>query len=416
MHLLRTVLSTILLASWTAGALAQDDINRPPINYATSTVADAVAQLQARLDEGRAKLEWDDEHGWLPSLLELLDVPPSSQALVFSKTSLQITKISPEHPRALYFNDDVYLGTVQFGDLIELSAVDPEQGAIFYSIAQAKSESPKLVRDDSRCLSCHHSSRTRDVPGYLVRSVFTKASGHPRFDLGSTTTDPTTKFRQRYGGWYVTGTHGLMRHRGNAVVEDEGNVTTDDDAAANVTNLDDRFDTSRYLTPHSDLVAIMVLEHQAQMHNAITRASYEARRAAHYDKTWNKILDKPKDHQSNVSKRRIAAAGDQLLEALLFSGEYALKSPVVGTSEFAKEFTARGPRDKQGVRSASWTSTSDCSSTRAAISSIPTRSRRCRTMSASTSMPGWLASSRARKPPQSFPTFRRPIGRRFARF
>jgi hypothetical protein len=186
------------------------------------------------------------------------------------------------------------------------------------------------------------------VPGYLVRSVFTQPSGHPRYELGTLTTDPTTDLRQRYGGWYVTGTHGDMRHRGNALLQDEAAGVLDLEAGANLTRLNDRFDTDHYLTPHSDLVALMVLEHQTQMHNAITVASYESRRVAQYDAIWNKILDRPADYQSDVSKRRIAAAGDDLLKTLLFAGEYKLTSPVAGTSDFADEFEKRGSTDKQG--------------------------------------------------------------------
>ncbi|MCA9240098.1 MAG: hypothetical protein KDA37_07865 [Planctomycetales bacterium] len=340
----------LLLAApgWVLCAVAQQDINQAPIFYDSAPVTDAVAQLQQRLDSGQARLEWHEQHGWLPSLLELLEVPRSSQTLVFSKTSLQITKISPERPRALYFNDNVYLGTVQHGDLIEVSAVDPKLGAVFYSLAQRRSDHPRLVRDDARCLSCHHTLRTNNVPGYLLRSVFTQESGEPRFDLGGATTDPTSDFADRYGGWYVTGTHGAMRHRGNTTVAAEGPAKSRNQHAANLTDLSDRFDTNRYLTPHSDLVALMVLEHQAHMHNAITRAAYEARQADHYDKTWNKILDKPARHQSDVSKRRIADAGEDLLAALLFSGEHRLTSPIAGASGFSKEFQAIGPRDPLG--------------------------------------------------------------------
>jgi hypothetical protein len=338
----------VLLACGAGLAVAQDDIDREPICYKTAPVSDAVAQLQLRMEAGDVELAWDDRHGWLPSLLELLEVPRSSQTLVFSKTSLQHTKISPVRPRALYFSDDVYLGSVQFGDLLELSAVDPKQGAIFYSLKQKQSESPQIARDDANCLSCHHSRRTRDVPGYLVRSVYTTLSGRPRYELGTTTTDPTSEFRERFGGWYVTGKHGKMRHRGNAIVADEGPEELDVESAANLDELDERVDPTRYLTPHSDLVAIMVLEHQSQLHNRITLASYQGRRAKHYDKTWNEILDRPVGHISDVSERRIASAGDELVEYLLFSGEFGLTSPIVGTSDFAKEFPLRGPRDSRG--------------------------------------------------------------------
>ena len=90
-----------------------------------------------KLAAGTAKLEWDEKQAWLPSALRHLDVPTSSQLLVFSKTSLQLSRISPIKPRAIYFNDDTYVGWVQHGNVIELSAVDPKQGGIFYTLSQS---------------------------------------------------------------------------------------------------------------------------------------------------------------------------------------------------------------------------------------------------------------------------------------
>lgn len=330
-----------------------DDLDSPPIEYSQTPPTDVVAQLKQQLDSGEVKLEWDEQHGWLPSLLKLLDIPTSSQLLVFSKTSLQTTKISPKRPRAIYFNDEAYVGNVQFGDIIELSAVDARQGAMFYSLDQSRSDSPRLRRTSDKCLACHDTRRTQSVPGFLVRSVYPSRSGHPHFELGTTTTDQTTDFRERFGGWYVTGEHGELRHRGNVIADisnDKNNAQPpiDAEAGANVTDLSSHFNTDRYLSPHSDLVALMVLEHQAQMHNFITRATYEARRVEHYDATWNKMLDRPADFRSEVSERRIVAAGEALLEYLLFSGEYRLTSPIAGTSEFAAEFQSLGPRDSKG--------------------------------------------------------------------
>jgi len=329
-------------------ASAQDDFDRPPISYSTTPTHDAIARLQKQLDAGEVELQWDKQHGWLPSVLEQLEIPRSSQLLVFSKTSLQLTKISPRHPRALYFNDEAYVGSVQFGDILEVSAVDPQQGAVFYTLDQKQTDTPQFRRSDGECLACHHSRRTQDVPGYLIRSVYPAKSGHPHFELGTTTTDQTTDFRERYGGWYVTGQHGALRHRGNTIADKDAQPPLDPESGANVTDLSTRLRTDRYLTPHSDLVALMVLEHQAQMHNFVTRANYEARRAQHYDATWNKILERPDDYRSGVSQRRIASAGEKLLRYLLFSGEFQLTSPITGTSKFIVEFQSLGPRDSRG--------------------------------------------------------------------
>ena len=188
---------------------------RPPIDYHNAPVNDAVAQLAKRLASGETKLDYQPTLGYLPAVLKELNIPVDSQSLVFSKTSLQLMRISPKHPRAIYFNDDIYVGYCDNGDVLELAATDKQQGAIFYTISQKEVASPKIVRDRGNCLACHASSRTQNVPGYLVRSVFPDASGQPRYGNGTYLTDHTSEFPKRWGGWYVTGTHGSMRHMGN---------------------------------------------------------------------------------------------------------------------------------------------------------------------------------------------------------
>ncbi len=338
----------LVLSFAVSPVLAQSDINQPPINYSTAPTSDAIARLQQQLDAGEVKLEWNEKHGWLPSVLELLHIPRSSQLLVFSKTSLQLAKISPRKPRALYFNDEVYVGSVQLGAVLEVSAVDSQQGAIFYALDQKPSDTPTFLRSDNDCLTCHQNRRTQDVPGYLVRSVYPGKSGHPHFELGTTTTDQTTDFYDRFGGWYVTGKHGGLRHRGNTIANKKSQPPIDPEQGANVTDLASRLNTDHYLTKHSDMIALMVLEHQAQMHNFITHANYEARQTKHYDALWNKILKRPDDHRSEVSERRLGSAGEKLLRYLLFSGEFQLTSPIEGTSEFATEFASLGPHDSKG--------------------------------------------------------------------
>lgn len=338
----------VLVLSTSGEVSAQLEFEGAPINYATAPVRDAVALLQEKLDQGEASLTWDEEHGWLPSVLEQLNVPQSSQLLVFSKTSLQLRRIMPSRPRALYFNDETYIGWVQRGDVVEVSTVDPEQGAIFYTLKQQISESPKFVRDRGQCLICHASSRTKGVPGHLVRSVYPSRDGQPHFGLGTITTDHATPFEKRFGGWYVTGTHGGMRHLGNAIADDNRKDPIDPEPGANLASLGRLFRTSPYLQQTSDLVAMMVLEHQAQMHNLITRASFETRRAKHHDDVMNAALKRPKDYCSDSTGRRIASAADKLVEYLLFKDEFRLTSPVSGVSGFADEFSTRGPRDSQG--------------------------------------------------------------------
>jgi len=326
---------------------AQLDLEKEPILYSTTPVHDSVSELQEKVDEGTLELEWDDRFGYLPAILEELDLSPDSQTLVFSKTSLQIRSVSRNNPRALYFNDDAYVGWVPGGDIIELSAVDPQQGAIFYTIDQARSDNPTIKRDQNQCMTCHATSKTANVPGYLVRSVYAGPTGHPHYSLGTIRTDHKTKLEDRFGGWFVTGQHGTMRHRGNVIARNDPVNPIDAEEGANRTDLNSLVKTDNYLRPTSDIVALMVLEHQSQMHNRITAASYETRRALHHQQTMNRLLDKSSDFRSETTTRRINSVGDELLEYLLFCNEYELEDQISGSQQFAKDFSRMGPHDSK---------------------------------------------------------------------
>ncbi len=333
---------------WSASAThGQVEFERAPIDYLNAEVNDAVAELEAQLAAGEHQLEYDPEFGYLKSVLAALDVPESSQTLVFSKTSLQLHRISPRRPRSLYFNDNVYVGYCQKGDVLEIAATDAKQGATFYTLKQEEVGTPKFVRDRGSCLTCHASSKTQNVPGYLVRSVFPDVSGRPKFGSGTYNTTHRSKFEDRWGGWYVSGQHGSMRHMGNETCKGR-DAEIDREAGANDMDLTDNFDTRTYLTPHSDIVALMVLEHQAQMHNAIAAANYETRAALHQSLTMNEILDRPAGFVSDSARRRIAKSADRVLEHLLFCDEFQLQDRVRGSSSFAQDFADRGPRDSQG--------------------------------------------------------------------
>ncbi len=341
------VCSLILLIASQPLHAQQDGFERPPIDYMNTEVHDPVAVLAAKLKAGEVSLDYDKTFGYLKSVLKALDVPISSQTLVFSKTSLQLQRISPRRPRSLYFNDDVYVGYCQQGDVLEFAATDAEQGATFYTLEQLDDGKPKLVRDRGVCLSCHASNRTQNVPGYLVRSVFTDVAGQPKLGSKTFTTDHTSDIKDRWGGWYVTGNHGSMRHMGNTL--STGNEDKfDREVGANEVDLSQRFRGETYLSAHSDIVALMVLEHQTQMHNAIAAANYETRQAIYQSYQMNDLLQRPKNHLSDSAKRRIAASVDRVLKYLLMCDEFKLTDKVTGSTRFAEEFTARGKKDSKG--------------------------------------------------------------------
>jgi hypothetical protein len=347
-HLLPLVLLAAL-ACLSAPAHAQD-LDRDPINYSTAPANNPIARLQERLDAGQATLSYDEKFGYLRSLLRELHVTESSQMLVFSKTSFQRDRIAPRTPRALYFNDDTYVGFCQHGAVLEVSTADPQLGAVFYSLEQEPAKPPRFVRQGDSCLICHGSSQNQGFPGHLLRSVYVEGNGLPLLASATYRIDQSSPFEHRWGGWYVTGTTGKQKHLGNLVIRDRSQQPEriDNTTGINVTDLSGRVETSPYLTGHSDVVALMVLEHQTEMHNRITRANLLARMALHEETALNKELGQPAGTHWDSITRRIKNAGEPLVKYLLFSGETPLTDAVQGTSGFAEEFVRRGPRDSQG--------------------------------------------------------------------
>jgi hypothetical protein len=345
----------VILGVWAvlAAALpsrADSPHEREPINYSSALADDPVARLQQRVDRGEVMLKYDeDAQGYLKSVLEQLQISPESQMLVFSKTSFQHTRIAPRTPRALYFSDDAYVGWVKGGDYLEFAAVDPKLGTTFYLLDQQRRRKPAFLRQTDSCLQCHQSSKTQDVPGLVVRSVYPDQRGLPVFSAGSFVTDHTSPLTERWGGWYVTGKLGGQRHMGNGVVTDRNQPEClNAEPGADRLDLKWLVDTYPYLTGHSDVVALMVLEHQTQTQNLITLAGYQGHMGRYYDAGINKALGRPEGFVSESSMRRIASYADKLVAALLFSGETALGAPIEGSSGFASQFAARGPLDRKG--------------------------------------------------------------------
>jgi hypothetical protein len=333
------VLLNLLIPALAAFGLAQGVrplSEHPAIAYANTAPADAVARLQKAIAAGETTLAFDEQHGYLPALLTALKVPVSSQGLVFSRTSLQVDHIAPWSPRAIYFSDDVYVGWVQDGPIMEIATVDPTLGAVFYTVNQQSRDKVVIERQTQTCLQCHQSEPTGRIPGFIMRSTVVDRHGYPVSSDPRLTTD-RTPIAERWGGWYVTGAIPAP-HLGNAMTPalktEMGNVDAylakaHLSTSGTVTDLGSRFDTAPYLSPHSDAVALLVLAHQTEIHNLITAAGFQARAT-------------PDDHL------RVEGAAERLVRALLFTRQAALPGPVAGTSSFASSFAAAGPRDRKG--------------------------------------------------------------------
>ncbi|MFA5908888.1 MAG: hypothetical protein WC815_08940 [Vicinamibacterales bacterium] len=306
----------------------------PAIDYRWTDPADPVARLQADLAAGAVTLAFDGQQGYLRSLLSALHVPVESQVLLFSKTGVQHAFTNPQNPRALYFNDRVVVGYIPGAPVIEIASHDPRQGVMFYTLRQ--DAAAVAFARPSACLTCHLSANSMDVPGILVRSMFTGPDGRTMPQLGSFLVDHRSPLKQRWGGWYVVGSHGAARHMGNAMVTDPSNPEAAiSEATLNRAVLDAQVAAAAYPIPSSDIAALMVFDHQGHALNLLTRLGWETRIA--------------------MAESRLDFAGGELRELvnetadyLLFVDEARLDAPVRASSAFATVFAAAGTRDSLG--------------------------------------------------------------------
>jgi hypothetical protein len=345
-------LLTPLLALAATVAAAEDPYEQAPIFYSQSQPNDPAQKLERLLHSGQAKVDRSDAWAVLRDLMRHLDIPEESQVMVFSKTSKQNDLIHPQTPRAVFFGDEAYVGYCLGGE-IEVAAIDPRLGPVFYLLnPDLPARQPLHFQRDQSCLSCHGGIFSPGVPGVLVRSVFPGPQGHPIMSQGSTVVDSTTPFESRWGGWYVTGRHGDALHRGNVTaVELPGNrCDLPVDKGANLTSLTSLFDTTPYPRPTSDIVALMVLEHQTGVQNVLTRANHSAMRAMHMQISLQRELGEPVQTEPVGTARRIIDhSAEAVLDALLFKDEASLpEGGIEGDGAFEAAFARKARRSSDG--------------------------------------------------------------------
>ncbi len=304
--------------------------DHPAIQYDTRPANDAVAALNRKIQEGKVQLRFEGPSGYLRSVLDALRIPIESQLVVFSKTSLQAPIITPANPRSLFFNDSVAAGWVKGEPFVEVAAEDPEQGMIFYTLDQVPAAKPVFERQD-RCLQCHESFSSLGVPGTLLRSSLVARDGQPLRQLGDFLNDHRSPLEERWGGWYVTGKQVPPHHLGNTLVRNPAEALPVN--APSFASLEEKLDTSAYLSPYSDVVALLVFDHQMRMINLLTRIGWDTRVALY-------------QHQDAAQVAREDAK--ELVDYLLFIDEAPLPERIAGSSGFAEKFGAPGPRDRQG--------------------------------------------------------------------
>lgn len=312
----------------------------PSIQYENRPTTDVVTRLNAALAAGRQTLERDERTGYLLPVLNALNVPAESQVLVFSKTGLQRAHTGPRNPRALYFNESVVVGYIPGAPDLELAAHDPQQGVVFYSLAQREAAAPTFKRR-AHCLTCHVSAVTMEVPGFIVRSHMVGADGSAMPALGSHTVNHQTPHTQRWGGWFVTGhasmpPYGPLGHLGNTTVTPH--PTSGPAIFSNhvlIEWLNRPVETDRYLASDSDLAALMTFDHQMHALNLLTRLNWEARVAA-------------AGGRSEATDAALAGRVGELVDYLLFVNEAPLAFEVEPRPGFAEALAARAPKDRRG--------------------------------------------------------------------
>jgi len=329
----------ILAAAPSTGQLAEhplpNALAHPAIGYYTRPTHDPVADLVRRIGDGEVRLDFDGATGYLKPVLDALQVPVESQMLVMSKTGVQGLHTDPSNPRAIYFTDAVTVGYIRGAPLLEFAVQDPEQGVQFYALDQKPQAIPLFDRRRG-CITCHQVYSTLHVPGMLARSVFVTPGGLQLPGSGSYDPDDRTPFRLRWGGWYVTGTHGSMRHMGNAMFTSvENRDAAISDETLNRTSLEGLFDGRGYPSADSDIVALMVFQHQSRLINLITRVGWDARVAANQGR-------------ADFASGPLREAVSEVVDSLLFVDEEPLTDTVKGTTRFAEIFAAQGPADSRG--------------------------------------------------------------------
>jgi len=311
-----------------------------PLRYSDTTANDSITKMAADLASGTRRVEGSTGLERLKFVLHHLGVPEESQALVFSKTSHQNHLIHPKNPRSLFFSEEAYVGYVP-GGAIEVIVQDPVLGPVFYVIEAGEPGKLKIERDTSLCMSCHGTTRTEGVPGLLVRSVFPNPEGHPLLAKGTTHVTHETPIPERWGGYYVTGRSSLP-HLGNRTYDEQSDH--DEPQASELSDLRDRIDVTKYPRPTSDIVALMVLEHQCQMHNLLNAASMQYRRS-HF---LAKAIDPSADPDQGSAGRVADGMAEKIVAWMFFKDEASPGDGVEGSEEFQKAFTARFPRTMEG--------------------------------------------------------------------
>jgi hypothetical protein len=301
-----------------------------PHNYWSSPLEDPFSRF-LRLKGGQV-LDGPTEQVKLQSLLRALDIPQSSQLLVYSATSLQSGLILPSNPRAIYFNENTYVGYVP-GGRVEVASIDPSLGPIFYVSQPAPGGNERFTRSE-RCMNCHAGRTSAQLPGMVAESVICTPTGASLDGFRRETVGHQIPLSERLGGWHVTGSPHAAYHLGNLVGEavPGGYRTLHNPPGA-------QFDFAHYPNKTSDFLSHLLHEHQLGFHNLVTLAAYRTREAL--AKGQGHLLEGDANVLNDISAR--------LTRYILFADEAPLPAnSVIPDPEFLQDFRSKRIATKEG--------------------------------------------------------------------
>ena len=311
----------------TEGAQRVRDFEKPPHNYWERPLKDRFTQIKAALETGKLPLDRSSEKVFVTSLLKALNISPATQTLVYSTTSLQLRSISPRNPRALYFNEDIYVGWVPGGQ-IEIASIDPDLGGIYYIFDVPRLSGPIKVERSSRCFNCHAEFEIGRIPGLLLKSVIPGPGGGSLESFRSDETGHIIPFRDRFGGWHLTGKHGITQHLGNMVGELSPNGLK---KYPNPPGKQFRWET--YPVASSDVLAHLLQEHQVGFVNRAIKATYDTRSAL----------------TEGDAKEVVNKYAESLTRYLLFTDEVPLpEGGIEGDQSLKEHFLKNARKSAQG--------------------------------------------------------------------
>jgi hypothetical protein len=330
-----------------ASAQFYNDFELKPHGYFTRKPQDPMSLLMEKIDTREVKITEENGKPLVERLLRELKLDKDTQVLVFSKTSLQKRAVSYRNPRAIYFNESVYLGWMPNGR-VEVASFDPEIGPLFYFQRQLDDTRSRLFVRTRSCLGCHAGNATNFIPGSLGRSVYPDRTGRVLKGIEDyRRSGHHIPLQDRYGGWFVSGQHGKMRHMGNSIAtREDGQVTIDRKRFANLEKLDQFFPTDSYLAPGSDIAALLVFDHQVTMHHRLVEATYRARQAL-FDSKLDPMETDVAKLAAGRSIREFTEGVDKVIDYMLFREEIALPK-VSCDANFRRAFTANKRTDKGG--------------------------------------------------------------------